>query len=165
MNTIHFTTLSKEHLEGTWELFSLLKNEAAEVSFTELQRIHDLEAWISNDCHLTYIAYESETGKVLCAVRGRRDPSPEKKHAVFLTAATHPNARGQGIAAKLTEFALKEMKTKGVTLARIYVYSDNVSSLNAVNKLHFIESGRVVHHHLNVKTGAFVDDVIFHRFL
>lgn len=49
----------------------------------------------------------------------------EKSHAAFLSAATHPDARGAGLAVELTNFALDHMKTAGVNIVRIYVYSNN----------------------------------------
>ncbi|MBE0449724.1 MAG: hypothetical protein IBX70_02640 [Clostridia bacterium] len=57
------------------------------------------------------------------------------------------------------------MKKKGVTIARIYVYSDNKASLHAVEKLGFALGGKVLMHHLNVKSGHYVDDIIFHKIL
>ncbi|MBV1757187.1 MAG: GNAT family N-acetyltransferase [Dethiosulfatibacter sp.] len=40
----------------------------------------------------------------------------KKRHAAFLSAATHPHFRGDGLVAKLTKFALKEMRDEGVNL-------------------------------------------------
>ncbi len=89
----------------------------------------------------------------------------EKSHAAFLTPQTHPDARGTGLAADLTEFALEAMKQEGVNIARIYVYSNNEASLNAIRKLGFIHAGTVLRHHKDIKTGEYVDDLIFHKLL
>ena len=89
----------------------------------------------------------------------------EKLHAVFLTAATHPDARGSGLAAVLTNYVLDQIKKFGVNIARIYVYSDNKASLNAVKKLGFVHGGTVLRHHKDQCTGEYVDDLIFHKVL
>lgn len=82
-----------------------------------------------------------------------------------MTAATHPDARGFGLAAELTNYALSQMKSEGVNIARIYVYSNNKASLNTVKKLGFVHAGTVLRHHRDKATGEYVDDLIFHKIL
>lgn len=89
----------------------------------------------------------------------------ERKHAVFLTAATHPSTRGQGLAQQLVAYGLQEMKKEGVNITRIYVYSDNKPSLNAVKKLDFVHAGTVLRHHKDPESGEYVDDLIYHKIL
>ena len=158
--------MTHDDLEGVWRLIEHLKAEGAEVTFTELVAKEEAMLWIDNPAHLTYVAVDSNDPElILSLVRGRRDLSAEKSHAAFLTAATHPSARGTGLVSELTQFALKEMAKEGVTIARIYIYSDNRASLNAVRKLGFIHAGTVFRHHRNLKTGEYVDDLIFHKLL
>lgn len=67
--------------------------------------------------------------------------------------------------AKTTAFALEEMKKQGVTIARIYVYSNNTPSMNAIKKLQFTYGGTVLRHHKDPHTGDYVDDLIYHKLL
>lgn len=149
-----------------WSLIEILKAEGAEISFTELTTKEEVLNFVDNPAQLSYVAVKAdEPSRVLCLVRGRRDMTDEKSHAVFLTAATHPDARGSGLAAKLTNYSLDQMKNEGVNIARIYVYSNNQASLNAVKKLGFVHGGTVLRHHKDLCTGDYVDDLIFHKVL
>lgn len=157
----------KSHdIDSAWSLIEILKSEGAEISFTELTTKEEVLNFVDNPAQLTYVAVTTdEPSRVLCIVRGRRDMTDEKSHAVFLTAATHPDARGSGLAAELTNYGLDQMKKVGVNIARIYVYSNNQASLNAVKKLGFVHAGTVLMHHKDQCTGEYVDDLIFHKVL
>lgn len=153
-------------IDSIWSLIGILKSEGAEISFTELTAKADVLNFVDNPAQLSYVAVTTdEPSRVLCLVRGRRDMTHEKSHAVFLTAATHPDARGSGLAAELTNYGLEQMKSEGVNIARIYVYSDNQASLNAIKKLGFVHVGTVLRHHKDQCTGEYVDDLIFHKVL
>ena len=153
-------------IDSVWSLIEILKAEGAEITFTELIAKEDALNFVDNPAQLTYVAVRAdEPCRVLCLVRGRREMTDEKSHAVFLTAATHPDARGLSLAAKLTNYSLDQMKNEGVNIARIYVYSNNQASLNAVKKLGFIHGGTVLRHHKDLYTGEYVDDLIFHKVL
>lgn len=156
--------MNEDDLDSVWSLIELLKTEGADISFTELNKKEEVKVWINNPRQLTYVAVSvDEPIKVLCIVRGRRDMTPEKSHAAFLTAATHPEIRGSGLAGELTNYALSQMKQEGVNIARIYVYSDNQASLNTVEKLGFVHAGTVLRHHKDQVTGEYVHDLIFHK--
>jgi ribosomal protein S18 acetylase RimI-like enzyme len=158
--------IKSDDIDSIWSLVELLKSEGAEISFTELTVKEDIMNFVDNPAQLSYVAVtKEEPTHVLCLVRGRRDMASEKSHAAFLTAATHPDARGSGLAAELTNFALDKMKGEGVNIARIYVYSNNQASLNAVKKLGFVHAGTVLRHHRDGVTGEYVDDLIFHKIL
>lgn len=153
-------------IDSIWSLIEVLKAEGAEITFTELTAKEEILHFVDNPAQLSYVAVTTEAPcRVLCLVRGRRDMADEKSHAVFLTAATHPDARGSGLAAELTNYALDQMKKVGVNIARIYVYSNNEASLNAVKKLGFVHGGTVLRHHKDSCTGEYVDDLIFHKVL
>jgi ribosomal protein S18 acetylase RimI-like enzyme len=153
-------------IDSIWSLIEVLKAEGAEISFTELITKEQLLDFVDNPAQLSYVAVTTdEPSRVLCLVRGRRDMTAEKSHAVFLTAATHPDARGSGLAGELTNYALNQMKKAGVNIARIYVYSNNQASLNAVKKLGFVHGGTVLRHHKDQCTYEYVDDLIFHKVL
>jgi ribosomal protein S18 acetylase RimI-like enzyme len=163
---IHLRRMLLADVDSAWALIDLLKEEGADMSFTELTAKEEVLQWIENPALLTYVAVTTtEPAHVLCLVRSRRDLTPEKSHAAFLTAATHPDARGTGLAAELTNYALDKMKNEGVNIARIYVYSDNKASLNAVRKLGFVHAGTVLRHHQDQKNSEYVDDLIFHKLL
>jgi ribosomal protein S18 acetylase RimI-like enzyme len=158
--------IKSNDIDSIWSLIELLKAEGAEISFTDLSSKEEILNFIDNPAQLSYVAVtKEESFRVLCLVRGRREMTSEKSHAAFLTAATHPDARGSGLAAELTNFALEEMKSEGVNIARIYVYSNNRASLNAVKKLGFEHAGTVLRHHRDQATGEYVDDLIFHKIL
>jgi ribosomal protein S18 acetylase RimI-like enzyme len=153
-------------IDSIWSLIELLKAEGVEMSFTELTVKEEIMNFVDNPAQLSYVAVtKEEPSRVLCLVRGRREMTGEKSHAAFLSAATHPEARGSGLAAELTNFALEQMRTEGVNIARIYVYSNNQASLNAVKKLGFAHAGTVLRHHKDQVSGEYVDDIIFHKIL
>lgn len=158
--------IESHDIDSVWSLIEILKEEGADITFTELTTKEQAFNFVDNPAQLSYVAVTTdEPCRVLCLVRGRRELTVEKSHAVFLTAATHPEARGSGLAAKLTNYALDAMKNEGVNIARIYVYSDNEASLNAVKKLGFVHAGTVLRHHKDQNTGEYVDDLIFHKLL
>ncbi|MCD4713468.1 MAG: GNAT family N-acetyltransferase [Clostridiales bacterium] len=159
-----YRSLEKEDIPQVWDLFVHLRIEGAEVSFAEIESKEIIKSWVDNPAQLTYVAMDDDH-KLLGVVRGKREMTDEKKHAAFLTAAIHPDARGKGLAAELTNFSLSEMNKRGVTIARIYVYSDNSASLHAIEKLGFTLGGKVLMHHMDLKTGLYVDDIIFHKML
>jgi ribosomal protein S18 acetylase RimI-like enzyme len=158
--------INSNDIDSIWSLIEILKAEDADITFTELTAKEEVLNFVDNPAQLSYVAVTTdEPCRVLCVVRGRREMTVEKSHAVFLTAATHPEARGSGLAAELTNYALDEMKHEGVNIARIYVYSNNEASLNAVKKLGFVHGGTVLRHHKDQCTGEYVDDLIFHKIL
>lgn len=162
----NFRRIKTTDIESVWSIVEILKNERSNMSFTEIANKEEILDYIDNPADLTYVATnEEKPNQVLSIVKGRRDLSEGRSHAVFLSAATHPHARGCGLAAKLTDFALGEMKKEGVDIARIYVYSDNKSSVNAVRKLDFVHAGSVLRHHKDLDSGEYVDDLIFHKIL
>lgn len=159
-------TIKSYDIDSIWSLIEILKVEGADITFTELTAKEEVLNFVDNPAQLTYVAVTTdEPSRVLCIVRGRRDMTNEKSHAVFLTAATHPDARGSGLAAMLTNYVLDQMPKFGVNIARIYVYSNNQASLNAVKKLGFVHGGTVLRHHVDQCTGRYVDDLIFHKVL
>lgn len=159
-----FSRIRIQDLNEAWQLIEALRAEAAEISFTDYQHIDEIQHWPHSDEHLVYIARSSE-GQLAGIVRGKRENSLQKRHAVFLTAATASFARGLGLANRLTTYALEQMRLEGVTLARIYVYSDNTASLKAVAKLGFEKAGVVKAHHFDLNTQTYIDDIIFHKIL
>lgn len=129
----YFRKTNSNDIDSIWSLIQILKTEKADMSFTDLQNKEEVLEYIDNPAQLTYVAVtKEEPSRVLCLVKGKRDMRSERAHAAFLSAATHPDARGMGLAAKLTNFALDEMKHEGVNIVRIYVYNNNQASLNAV---------------------------------
>lgn len=159
-----FRRINPTDTESIWSLIEILKAENVDMSFAEIESIEEILSFVDNPAELTYVAVTAEDPhRVLCLVKGRRDLSEEKHHAVFLSAATHPDVRGSGLAAKLTEHALVEMKKEGIIIARIYVYSNNKASLNAIRKLGFVHAGTVLKHHKDLNSGEYVDDLIFHK--
>lgn len=161
-----FRKIQAADAESIHALFQGIREEQIDMSFASISQVEEILAFVDNPCELTYVAVaEDAPHQVLSIVKGRRDPAEEKRHAVFLSAATHPHVRGRGLVARLTDFALNDMKSEGVTIARIYVYSDNRSSIHSIRKLDFAHSGTVLRHHKNLKTGEYVDDLMYHKIL
>ena len=165
MNYI-FRKMQIQDTDSVLEMFKGIKEEKIDMSFSKITTKDEVLNFVDNPAELTYVVVdEDKPNDVLSLLRGKRDMKPEKQHAAFLTAATHPDVRGQGILGKLIEYSMDEMKSEGVEVARIYVYSDNTSSVNAVKKMDFTPAGSVIRHHKNVETGEYVDDLIFHKIL
>lgn len=164
MKQLHMSRIKDSDLEEAFALIETLRQEGAQITFTDYQSLDEIRHWPYSEEHLVYIARDNDS-RLLAIVRGKRDNTPEKRHAVFLTAATAAFARGSSIAKSLTEYALDQMKLEGVKIARIYVYSDNHASLKAVSKLGFEKAGVVLAHHLDTTTQCYVDDIIFHKCL
>ncbi len=150
-------------LEKVWELVEVLKLEKAGVSIVDLSHKEELKKWLSDDHIFLYIAEDGEN--VLSILRAIRGGEPGTRYAVLLTAATHPDYRNKGIAKELVLAGLEDMKKDGVSLARIYVYSDNLPSINTALRLGFTVSGTVYRHHYNEAAGEYVDDLIFYKLL
>lgn len=164
MNYI-FRKLRISDAESLMLLFQGIKAEQIDMSFAKIKQIEEILNFVDNPSELTYVAVlKDQPDQVLSVVKGRRELTEEKRHAVFLSAATHPKVRGQGLAAKLTNFALNDMKSQGITIARIYVYSNNKSSINSIKKLDFTLTGTVYRHH-KLESGEYVDDLIYHKIL
>ncbi len=150
-------------VDKVWELLELLKLENSEVSLVEIPDKEELQGWLENDKLFLYIAEDGEN--VLGLLKAARGNDQRNRHAAFLSIAIHPEYRGKGIAKELTLTGLDDMKKDGIVIARAYVYSDNLASVNAVLRLGFTFAGSVHKHHLNEKTGQYVDDLIFHKIL
>jgi ribosomal protein S18 acetylase RimI-like enzyme len=163
MNNIMYKKLESSDVTGVWNLIQQLKSEGSEVSFTDLTKEEEVLQWVDSYTNLVYLAIEND--QVIAMVKARRDENPSKSHSAFLSAATTAEARGNGIAAKLTNHCLEDLKNQGFLIARIYVYSDNKASLAAVRKLGFNHSGTVLMHHRDEQSGEYIDDIIFHKIL
>lgn len=150
-------------VDSVWRLIETLKEENGQVSLVEIPEKDELINWLNNENVLLYIAEtDNQTVGLLKAARG---PEPGKRHAAFLSIAVHPQYRNQGVARELTNTGLEDMKKDGVTIARAYIYSDNLSSINTVLRLNFTFAGSVLQHHYNEKSQQYVDDLIFHKIL
>ena len=164
--SIIFRRMSMEDVESVWRMFQDIREEKIDMSFAEISSIEEVTSYVDNPSELTYVAVsEEDPHTVLCLITGKREMTEEKKHAVFLSAATARSARGRGLVSILTDYALNEMEHEGITIARIYVYSNNISSIKAIQKMDFTHAGTVLMHHKDRATGEFVDDLIFHKIL
>lgn len=161
-----YRKMNAQDVDSVLEMFKGIKEEKIDMSFANISTKEEVLNFVDNPAELTYVVVgDDKPNHVLSLLRGKRTMTPEKQHAAFLTAATHPDVRGKGFVGKLIEYGLGEMKKEGVNIARIYVYSDNTSSVNAVKKMNFESAGAVLRHHKNVETGEYVNDLIFHKFL
>jgi ribosomal protein S18 acetylase RimI-like enzyme len=150
-------------VDKVWELLEVIKDENVEVSLVEIPEKEELINWLANENLFLYIAEDGE--KVLGFLKAIRGTDTTKRHSVFLSIAIHPAYRGKGVAKELTNAGLEDMKKDGIVIARAYVYSDNIASMNTVLSLGFAFAGAVHKHHYDEKTGKYVDDLIFHKIL
>lgn len=159
---MEFRSLLKKDLAAVIQLFNKLAEEHAEVSFSEVISEEEILNWMEDPDIFTYVALEDE--RLLGVLRAKRGEG-SRNHSVFLTAAIDQNYRGNKIAKQLTLYALEQLKTEGIKIARAYIYSNNRSSINTILSCGFTFAGNVYQHHYDEKTQAFVDDLIFHKIL
>ncbi|MGB7605241.1 MAG: GNAT family N-acetyltransferase [Lutisporaceae bacterium] len=150
-------------VDEVWTFLEAIKEENSQVSLVEIPDKEELKNWLENEILFLYIA--ECTSKVTGLLRATRGSELYKRHSVNLSIAVHPEYRSQGIAKELTNTALEDMKKDGITIARAYIYSDNLPSINTVLRLGFTFTGSVFMHHYNTNTNQNVDDLIFHKIL
>lgn len=161
---LEYREASIEDISGMFRLFQKLKAEQAQVGFTRINSIKDIQEWIEDDNTALYLAVDTENEIVVGVLRGKRG-NTYKHHSAFMTAAVAKDYRGKKIAKNLTDYGLNELLRQGVKIARTYVYSNNKASLNTLLSCGFTISGTVHMHHFSKKTGQWVDDVIVHKIL
>lgn len=147
-----------------YQLFQELKKEKAQVGFTRIENLDELQEWMEDVNIYLYLAVDTDINKVVGVLRGKRG-SAYKSHSAFMTAAVSKNYRGKNIAKELTHYGLKQLTQEGVKIARTYVYSNNKASLNTLLACGFTISGTVHMHHFSEETGQCVDDIIVHKIL
>ncbi len=150
-------------VDAVWAFLETIKVENSQVSLVEIPDKEELKSWLENESLFFYIA--ECTDKVVGLLRATRGNEIYKRHSVNLSIAVHPEYRSQGIAKELTNTGLEDIKKDGITIARTYIYSDNLPSINTVLRLGFTFTGSVFMHHYNIKTNQNVDDLIFHKIL
>jgi ribosomal protein S18 acetylase RimI-like enzyme len=150
-------------VDNVWRFLEVIKMENSQVSLVEVPGKEELESWLANESLFLYIAECMD--QVVGLLRATRGSEVYKRHSVTLTIAIHPEFRNQGIAKSLTNTGLSDMKKQGITIARAYIYSDNIFSINTILRLGFTFSGSVLMHHYNDKLKRYVDDLIFHKIL
>lgn len=143
-------------------LFKKLRDEQAEVSFTEYYTEEAIQSWF--DAQGTYVYVAAEDDVILAVVRAMLGEEG-KQHAVVLTVAVDYNFRGQSLAKKLTLYCLDQVKKEGVKIARAYIYSNNYSSVATILSCGFVMAGCIHQHHYDERLERYVDDLIFHKVL
>ncbi|MBM7616388.1 GNAT family N-acetyltransferase [Alkaliphilus hydrothermalis] len=159
---IVFHEMRTEHHQQVLHLFNKLQGETCEVSFAEILNEEDLQEKVNEKGVHFYVALEGEA--VVAVFRGRQGVG-NKNHAAFLTIAIDASSRRKGLAKNFTNYCLGDLKKKGVTVARAYVYSNNKPSINTILSAGFTFAGCVYQHHKIESTGEYVDDLIFHKIL
>ncbi|MBN2259783.1 MAG: GNAT family N-acetyltransferase [Clostridiales bacterium] len=149
-------------LEIVFNFFQLLKAEGADISFTDVKTMEELENWFEDRNIVIVVAVEED--KLIAVARGKIGEA-DKSHSAFLTVAVSPDVRNMGIASHITKTLEKELVNRGVEIVRAYVYSDNEASIRTLQKQGFVYSGKVLMHHYDFENNAYVDDLIFHKLL
>jgi len=148
------------HVKSAVAFFIGLREEGATVSFTQLgTEALALESLLDHQNHY-FIALEGN--EVIGMLRARQGTG-NQDHAALLTIGIAVSKRGKGHTSGLIDYAMEQIKARGISLARAYVYSDNRASIATVLSAGFTLSGCVYQHHRDLETGEMVDDLIFHR--
>lgn len=161
---IEYRVARSSDISGMLDLFQELKKEGAQVGFTHIEDVEELQQQLKDENIVLYVAVDPEKGKIAGILRGKRGASYQN-HSAFMTAAVAKSYRGKQIAKELTHYGMEDLAEKGVKIARTYVYSNNKASLNTLLSCGFTISGSVHMHHFSEETGQYVDDIIVHKLL
>lgn len=159
---IRFRELKENDIPKVISMFSNLSKEMVKVSFTEIASMEEIRGWIKKPDTFVYVAADGDViSAVLRAKRGKGD----KRHSCNLTLAVDYNFRGNSIAKELMEYAIENLKDKGIEILRAHVYSNNKPSINTILSCGFTFAGNVHMHHYDEKMKGYIDDLIFHKIL
>ncbi len=148
--------------EALYLFCSRLREEHAEMSFAEVQSIEDVKNWIEDDFEHMFMMREAN--HVIALVKAKQGHEG-RKHNAFMSAAVLKSRRGEGLVSQLAEQVYPRLKERGIKIIRAYIYSNNHASISSVLKEGFTCTGSVHMHHYNETTEAWVDDLIFHKYL
>ena len=141
-------------------LLQQLKSDHHEISLTYIENTDTLIREMECRRQSFYIARVNQ--QIAGILRSFRGIGPTE-HSSRITIAVSSQHRKQGIAKNLLQFGMADLKTRGITIVRGLVYSDNRASLNVLISAGFTISGSIVKHHLNQATNQFVDDIVLYR--
>lgn len=158
--TIEIKRLESRHLTQFLHLCRELDAEGAGVSFTRLKSIEDTEELLADQRTFLYGAFEND--KLLGVFRARQG-GPGKEHSCYIAAALTAASRRQGIARKLMNYALKDLKANGIWMIRAWVYSNNHPSICSLLDAGFMWAGTNHCHQWDEKEQDYVDDLLFHK--
>lgn len=155
--------LTRQDAKEIYELCTLLRDENARMSFTDIVSIEGLEIWFNDESVSLYGTYDADNHLIamLKSTRGKGN----KAHSAYLAAAVHPNYRKQSLASELTLKVLEKLKSEGILIARTYIYSWNTASIATIEKCGFQMSGRVMMHEYDEISGGYIDDLIYYKVL
>jgi RimJ/RimL family protein N-acetyltransferase len=143
--------------------FSLeLKSQKARMSFTDFDTENMVLDQLDDPLVSLYIVFEKD--QVIAMFRGVRGEG-NKGHSVYVACAVKKQYRNQNLATDITHFALEDLKSKGVLIARTKIYSWNDASIATIKKCGFEASGKIVMHEYMEEIKAYIDDLIFHKIL
>ncbi len=163
MLEINYREANFDDIQILFDFFMELKEETADLSLSEVKNKEEIIDWIK-DRNTHMVIAESDNNELLGIFRAIRGDIG-REHSCLLTVAIKGKFRRKGIAKSLIKYGLDIIKQKGVKIARAYVYSYNIQSVNVLLKLGFVLSGCVHMHHYNSDESRFVDDLIFHKIL
>lgn len=139
-----------------------LKSENLHLSFTDYKDDDELLEILNNPKNIFYICIENDD--IIGIFRAKIGDS-YKSHSAFITAAIKKDCRSNGVGKAITNFALDDLKSKGIKIARTLVYSNNKKSLNTLLSCGFTIGGSVIMHHYSDELNGYVDDIILHKIL
>jgi len=160
---ISYRVIQSDDLEAVFSFCEALKVENARMSFTDVNQLQDIFDWYEATAVYLYGAF-NEAGELVGLLKGTRGVA-NKAHSVYLAAAVSQPYRKLSIASGLTLYALDCMKQEGIKIARTYIYSWNKASIATIEKVGFIQSGKVYMHEYDEVTQTYIDDLIYYKVL
>ena len=154
--------LSISEISKMLTLFDGLRDEYADVSFTEVHSEKEIEGWLHHqDVHLFVAIDQDEVIGVMRAIRQTHN----RDHEALTTIAVGREHRNKGVAKLLVNHSIDKLRDTGVKLLRAYVYSNNKASILTHLSCGFTCTGSVYQEHYDEKTSSYIDDLIFHKIL
>lgn len=157
-----FKLADKSDLDAILKFTLELKAQNARMTFTDYDTENILLDQLDDPLVSLYIAYDKD--RVIAMFRGLRGEG-NKSHSVYVACAVKKDYRNQNLATEITQYALEDLKSKGVLIARTKIYSWNDASIATIKKCGFESSGKIVMHEYMEEIKDYIDDLIFHKIL
>jgi len=158
---VQYHGASQQDVPGMLALFKQLRKDQHEVSFADITEIEEIAEWMEAQGNYLYVARCNQ--QVIGVLRAVREEGRYQQHACHITIAVSSDYRQQGVAKSLVLFALSDLKSVGLKMARALVFSDNMASLNTLLAAGFSISGSIVKHHYHEQRKMYIDDVILFK--
>ena len=152
--------LDSSHIPQFFALCRELEGQRAGVSFVRYQSEEQLQQVLADEYIHLFGAFD---GDKLVGVFQARQGQGNKAHSCHIGGAVTSELRGKKVSSRMMEYALTQLKDRGIWMIRAYVYSDNPSSVASLLAAGFTWAGTVYKHQWDDSTNRWIDDLIFHK--